>query len=227
MSDETLKENTHADLEHEINFIKYGSKMLTFVIYTRLCQLDRHFESITTKYKYIALTWLLATYAGIGYLLSGKLPNLLFDDLVVVAIICFIGIVGITLIWHLDINVYQRFWFALFAEEVIIEEKNPFLLQTKRAMLLIDKSKEKLFSQGLLYLIADILLIITAGVAIFSLSKNKLLHIKIIILACVGSFLFLLAFYMIRNMIRLQKNLHELIEFRRKKKRYHLKQIKG
>ncbi|HSW85912.1 MAG TPA: hypothetical protein VLG49_00270 [Rhabdochlamydiaceae bacterium] len=210
----------HHEKEH-FNFIldsdtKHSShKAFIQAIYFKLNQFERHFELITTKYKNIALTWLLATYAAVGFLLSNEAKGLI-DHLSAVSIICFIGLVGVSLIWHLDMNVYHRFWSALFIEEVIMEEKYPHLLQSKTITLLIDKSREKFFTRGAFYFIADILLVITMAAAVFPLIQHSSLY------SIIGTeigflvFLILLLFFMIKYSNKLQKSFSQLLEIRRK-----------
>ena len=202
--------------DYEIDFIQYSNKTFLYGIYIKLSYFENHFDNIATRYRNIALTWLLATYAGIGFLLSTETETLIIDHLLAVLLICFIGMLGITLIWHLDVNVYHRFWTALFAEEVIMEEQYAFLPQIQRTTLLIDKDRDKLFSQGWLYITAILLLAITVGVALCTVSGDLSRTARI------GWLLFLvvLSASLLTLMIRCgklaQKTLEQLLERRRK-----------
>lgn len=202
--------------DYEIDLIQYSTKTFLYGIYTKLTHFERHFDIITTRYRNIALTWLLATYAGIGFLLSTETQTLIIDHLLAVIFICFIGMLGVALIWHLDMNVYHRFWTALFVEEVIMEEQHPFLQSTKRMTLLIDKEREKLFSQGWLHLTAILLLAITAGVALCTV-KNEISEMARLswLLALFGFAACMLTF-MIKCGKNSQKALMRLLELRRK-----------
>lgn len=192
--------------DYTVNITEYTNKTLQYGLYNKLSQFERHFESITTKYKNIALTWLLATYGAIGFLLSGEVASLPINHFLAVGIVSFIGTIGVALIWHLDMNVYHRFWAALFIEEVVIEEKNSFLLQSKKIAHLIDESRERVFSQGLLYQIANTLLIITIFVSLASLFRGS----NHIIIFCLFLFSALIIFNW-KLMDRPSKEIHQVI----------------
>lgn len=163
----------------------------------------------------MALTWLLAIYAAIGFLFSNETETLIFDHLAAVSSICFIGIIGITLIWHLDMNVYHRFWSALFIEEVLMEEKNPFLLRSKKISLLIDDSRERFLSQGFLYITANILLALTMSVSLMNIFKDNSFVLFYVMCFLLFIFVSVITFLFLYIGKRFQKNISVLLEQRR------------
>jgi hypothetical protein len=173
------------------SWAEHTNRTLIYNMYQKLSQFEHHFDLITTKYKYMALTWLLATFAGIGFLLSRDIQNLPFSPLKGVIVICLIGMAGITLIWHLDINIYTKFWAVVFIEEVRMERKFKFLLRSRNIELLIDEDRERIVAQGFLYMIANIVLLLTIGVvfAYFVLNQSMLYFVVLGILFVIISFI--------------------------------------
>lgn len=215
MFNEPFQEPTQSSFNYEIDVPGYSHKTFIFSVYTRLNQFERHFELISAKYKNMALTWLLAIYAAIGFLFSNETETLIFDHLAAVSSICFIGIIGITLIWHLDMNVYHRFWSALFIEEVLMEEKNPFLLRSKKISLLIDDSRERFLSQGFLYITANILLALTMSVSLMNIFKDNSFVLFYVMCFLLFIFVSVITFLFLYIGKRFQKNISVLLEQRR------------
>lgn len=210
-------------MNKDVDLITYSQKSFILGLYTRLSQFERHFDLITTKYKYIAFTWLLATYAGIGFILSNETQMLIFSHLIGVAVICAVGIIGNTLIWHLDINIYHRFWTSLFVEEMIMEESHSFLLQSKKVTFLIDEDREHFFSQGLLYCISNSLLIITLGVSLVTLCQECSGIILFSIGSSCGLLLLAMNYLMFKWTQNMQKNLSQLYRKRRREQKHRVK----
>ena len=204
-------------MDYNIDIVPYSKKSLIYGLYTKLNEFERHFETISTNYKYIALTWLLATYAGIGFLLSNETQGLVFNHFIAVSLICILGAVGISLIWHLDMNVYHRFWAALFVEEVLMEEANPYLLQSRKITLLIDESRERVFSQGLLYLIANTLLLITTCLSCVFLFKDTAFLVVFGICFFFSIVILIMWCFMLNRSRQIQRILSELLRDKRER----------
>ena len=193
------------DVEEAREVYSYNDKSdrkIIYNMYLKLSQFEHHFDTITTKYKYLALTWLLAAYAGIGFLLSRDIQGLPFSPLIAVIIACIIGICGITLLWHLDVNIYTKFWAVVFIEAVRMERKFKFLLQSRNIEFLIDEDRERIVSQSLLYMIANILLLLTIGVVLiyFFMDKNLFFFLGL------GVLFTFLAFFICGMMYKVAKN---------------------
>ena len=183
---EETEQKKSAETDYVLDFIGYSQKTLNYGLYTKLNEFESHLETISTKYKQIALTWLLATFAGIGFLLSVQTAQLPVNHLVAVSLIAMIGLLGVTLLWHLDVNIYNLFWTAVFIEEIRMEKKLDFVCQTRSLMLLIDEDREKIFHHGLFYIIANSLLVCTIAAAMFYLFRNlDLIYIVFVAIAFV------------------------------------------
>jgi hypothetical protein len=89
---------------------------------------ERAFNTLEATYTALASTWLLATFAGVGFMLSAK-PTLPVPTEVVVLSLGLAGAVGITLVWVIDVLVYHRLldaaWWTGLAIEIDHEEIPP------------------------------------------------------------------------------------------------------
>ena len=98
---------------------------------------ERHFNQLQGVYRGIASTWLLATLAGVGYLL--------FDEHAqgnrsgIAAGVCLAGVLGICLIWLLDLNVYHRLLVAVFREGRKLERQFPWLPRFRTNMYAVGR----------------------------------------------------------------------------------------
>jgi hypothetical protein len=208
---EPFNDENQIGYEQNAFIIGSGAKTIIYGLHGLLSDFERHLENISTRYKYMALTWLLASYAGIGSLLSTKMGGIIFNHFLGICIISFIGFIGVTLLWHLDMNVYHRFWSAVLAEEVIMEKKYPFLLQSRRKAFHIDEGRERVFSQGLLYIIANTLLLITMAVSLSFFFNREHIYITIISI----SFILIISLiwkFMINVSNKIEFSLYEIIE---------------
>lgn len=81
---------------------------------------ERHFNQLQSAYRGLASTWLLATFAGVGYLFSkdSRFP----DPYLMGASVFLAGGVGIRLIWMLDLGVYHQLLIAVFQEGYRLEK---------------------------------------------------------------------------------------------------------
>jgi Na+/melibiose symporter-like transporter len=86
---------------------------------------ERHFNQLQSIYRGVASTWLLATFAAVGYLLFVKEGQPSHPG--VAAVVCFAGAFGIALIWILDLHVYHRLLVAVFEEGRKLEGRFAFL----------------------------------------------------------------------------------------------------
>src|SRR5262249_21477532 len=95
---------------------------------------ERHFNQLQSVYRGIASTWLLATFAGVGYILYGHETPAPGPDVIVPGLICLSGAVGIALIWLLDMHVYHRLLVSIFDEGRKLEQSYPWLPRFRTRM---------------------------------------------------------------------------------------------
>ena len=108
------------------------SEDLVWEIYKNLTEQCEHFNGIESTYRTLASTWLLAAFAGIGFVLkdidSEHRPFF-------IAAIAGAAAVGIFLLWLLDLMVYHRLLGAAFAEQLALESRHAWLPQVAHGMM--------------------------------------------------------------------------------------------
>lgn len=95
-------------------------------IYTEIGTIERHFNDLQSKYRVMASTWLLAAFAGIGFVFSRTLNTTIPEELIAAGIAT-ASAIGISLIWILDLLVYHRLLAAAFAEGYELEQQHSWL----------------------------------------------------------------------------------------------------
>ena len=81
---------------------------------------EHHFNDLCFKIRGLASTWLLATFAGVGFLLTNETPHA--PNLVLV--LCWAGTLGIFVLWLLDLQIYQKMLNAWFDSRLDIEHRH-------------------------------------------------------------------------------------------------------
>lgn len=104
-------------------------------VYTEMGIEERHFNSLQSTYRTLASTWLLASFAAIGFVLSEKFIGCPFDKLLVVVAIGLMANIGIILIWNLDLNVYHPLLASAYRQGLNLEKTYPWLPQMRVNMM--------------------------------------------------------------------------------------------
>ncbi len=86
----------------------------------QISQHEMHFNDLQTQYRKLASTWLLAAFAACGYVLKSA-RELPFDEWYFVFGICMAASAGLSILWMMDLKVYQRLLGAFFAQGVYLE----------------------------------------------------------------------------------------------------------
>jgi len=100
---------------------------LAYVIFSELVNYENHYNIIQNKYKGLATTWFVATFIGIGYVLSGYETGISASIYLTTMFLCFISALGIFFLWFLDAGVYYKMIESIFSEIIHIEEKFPIV----------------------------------------------------------------------------------------------------
>ncbi len=131
-------------------------------IYSNLVTYEQHFNEIQSRYRSLASTWLLATFAGIGFILSEKLNMTIPIDLII-SLIAVAGGIGIYLLWNLDHMVYHRLLESAFVECFKLENKYNILPKVAHNMRTMQEDGIGVPSRILLfYLVPQFVLYLTA-----------------------------------------------------------------
>ncbi len=83
---------------------------------------ERHFNSLETEYRKLASIWLLAAFAGMGFILK-KNPQLAVPREIALVAIGLAASIGIFLLWIVDLLVYHQLLDACFMQAKEIERK--------------------------------------------------------------------------------------------------------
>lgn len=116
------------------------NKLLLFGIYSKLLSDGRLYGTKQTRYRIMASTWLFATLAACGILLSSE-ELLPIDHLLAVVIVCSLGSLATYAVWYEDTITLETLLDISVIEALKIESKNPFIPQLHHRFL-------HLFSRG-------------------------------------------------------------------------------
>jgi hypothetical protein len=121
-------------------------------LYNQLKLHKTYCSSMQSKYRALTSTWLLAAFLGIGYVLSRDHQVVLpFNIFLAVIVLSFLGSFGITLLWFLDVVLYQRLWLACVVELARLEHKHRWLPRINLNILEMRRSKRFRFFQSYFY----------------------------------------------------------------------------
>jgi hypothetical protein len=210
---EIQNEENFKKIHHNRGGTPINQDALTCQMHKILCDFEEHLEHITTKYKTMAFTCFLAVCLASGFVLSIEAVALPFNHFVAVTVLSCIGFTGITLLWHLDVNVYQRFLAAVFIEETILEKKFSFLPQSGSISFLTGNYKKRFFSQNLSYLVYNFVFLISISYFSFKvIIFNNVFLFFFLALPSIG--FFLVVFFAIKSSKRFQKKIVKIINKR-------------
>ena len=175
---------------------------------------ERHFNDIQARHRNMASVWLLATFGGIGFIISEKISINIEQELLIAGIAA-AGCIGMALLWVVDLLVYHRLLDSCFIEGLILEKKYPWLPRFRTNMMKTQEGQGVLFRVVGFYLAPIVLLILVAGssLALWLGSKHWLLSLTCFILTIVVG---IFSGYLIRtkteNTVAIEKRLKELTE---------------
>jgi hypothetical protein len=121
-------------------------------MYVEIGLMERHHSTMQFQVRALASTWLLAAFAGLGFILTNKL-NITLPVEWVVMIIGFFAFTGLLLLWVLDLLILQRLLDAAYIEGLELEKRHRWLpgVRTKARVLLKGKGLPRI---TLFYIVA-------------------------------------------------------------------------
>ncbi len=152
-----------------------------YKLYSELTTHKDHFSLMQNKYRRLSSTWLLAAFVGIGYLLTRYEVALPINPYLAIIILSLCTISGVTLLWHLDIVLYQKLWLAVVVEMASIEKKYKWLPRVNLNILITREEKKLRFFQSFFYLGANFIFLFIVGLAALFYFKTSILSISIIV----------------------------------------------
>ena len=94
---------------------------------------ERHFNTLQSVYRGVASSWLLATFAAVGFLMFDKDGHVVHSWLA--PAVCILGALGVSLLWMLDLHIYHRLLVSAFEQGRALELKFAWLPQIRNTML--------------------------------------------------------------------------------------------
>jgi hypothetical protein len=107
--------------------------MLAWDILKELGNSERHFNNLEAEYRKLASIWLLAGFAGMGFILKES-PQMAVPREIALFAIGLATSIGIFLLWIVDLLVYHQLLDACFTQAKAIERANPELPQVRWSM---------------------------------------------------------------------------------------------
>jgi ABC-type uncharacterized transport system fused permease/ATPase subunit len=102
-------------------------------VYKELGTYERHFNQMQSVCRSLASTWLLATFAGIGYIFEKFTANYGSTGVsVAAALVALAGGTGISLLWIIDVVVYHRLLVAVAEQAKRLEAEHRNILPQLR-----------------------------------------------------------------------------------------------
>ena len=174
--DDLIEDVEQKDAGEEVLSMHQSKKTLMFALHVHLNQFELHLDGITNKYKTLSLFWLLATYVAIGFLFSVESKNLQIDPLITVSATCLFGIIGVSCLWYIDIHTLHKFLGVLPTEGIKMERKYKFLLRMGDVSLSLKSVRSRIRGHENCYIFANLLLLISGGIAPLSFYQNQTLY---------------------------------------------------
>jgi hypothetical protein len=165
-------------------------------IVEQISEKENHFNNLQTGYRKLASTWLLAAFGACGYMLKSGSDISSFDKWYFVFGICIAASLGLSVLWMMDLKVYQKLLGAFFFQGVLLELEYyqwlpPFRINTVRSQKTGEiRSKVQYF-----YFFSIVILQLLAIISIWNFNINlvsKIIYTVIISSAVLSAQIILL-----------------------------------
>ena len=110
-------------------------KKLVWEAYKSLSDGQNHFNDLENKYRTLAATWMLAYFAGIGFMLTLDPSRSVASREYIIIALSVLHSFGIWMLWNIDIRVYHRLLDSLFVEALQMERVHEWLPQVRTKMV--------------------------------------------------------------------------------------------
>jgi hypothetical protein len=168
--------------------------LLTYGAYVRVAASLQHSNRIQMTYKGLTITWLLATFIGIGYTLSSIEVSLPFNHFLIVTALCVASAFVIGLIWYLDLFVQEKKIASAVHSGLSLENLHPWLPRAYHNVVHMHYLFSYVAMKSVFYVGSLSILIFTicASISAFLYNRNfSFWWIILIVMICLISFLLL------------------------------------
>lgn len=190
--------NPNSKSDDSIEYIDDEKFERVWKVFTEFGITERHFNELESRYRNLASTWLLAVFAGFGFIITKEPIGVPFDRLLAITGIGIVGSIGIMLIWNLDLMVYHKLLTAVFEEGLDLEDNYPWLPQVRHNMMELHKGEGVEPRVVWFYLAGNSILLTISGGA-FAFWLYKFSAIAVILEITMYS---LIIFYLTRMMLK-------------------------
>lgn len=102
--------------------------LLVYGAYAKVAYSLQRSNSAQLTYKNLAITWVIATYIGVGYSPSSNEITLPFSPLLAIPGICFASLLVLASIWYRDLIVEEKKIAVAVHQGIVLEKNYPDLL---------------------------------------------------------------------------------------------------
>lgn len=106
---------------------------LAATLLAEISRSEQHFNTLEADYRKLASTWLLASFAAMGFVATSR--DLPLPAGITIFVIALGTSLGVQLLGIIDLLAYRRLLLAYFLEGLRLENKNPELPQVRSNML--------------------------------------------------------------------------------------------
>ena len=186
-----------ADTDFIIDPTDETMRSINYGLYTQLNALKNFYFRIQNGYRMTAVTWLIAAFIGMGFLFSQDGKNMPLHPMVILFFILLATMSGITLLWFLDIFIYQTYFYSVVLEEAKLEKKDEWLPNLSLNIGLLQLGPKTIVLQSYFYIGCHFILLFIMCLMTISLVKFELLYSILIVLGfiCLG---WLVAYIMLK-----------------------------
>ena len=124
---------------------------------------EEHFNKLQTDYRKLASTWLLASLGASGYVLKSSL-EIQIDHWYIVFSICMAASAGISILWMMDLKVYQKLLDCFFKEGFFLEIQNYQWLPPFRINIIRSQKSGEIPSKVQYYYFSSITILLLLGI---------------------------------------------------------------
>jgi hypothetical protein len=147
-----FEEQESADTDFIIDPTDEAKRSINYGLYSQLNALKNFYFRIQNSYKMRAITWLTAAFIGMGFLFSQDGENMPLHPMVILLFILLATMGGITLLWFLDIFIYQTHFFSIILEEAKLEKKDKWLPNINLNIGLLQTNPKTRITQSYFYI---------------------------------------------------------------------------
>lgn len=187
---------------------EHKKRLLIYGVYSKLLSAGRHHGAIQTNFRIIGSTWLLACFAGAGFLLT--IDNILpFSHLLGVAGVCLVGIFGLYLIWYEDTYVQELLLDINVVEAIRLEKKYKWIPKVHLCFLHLYSKGSTPLTKIFFFIGCKTILIIIMAIVLGFYFYN----ISVYLMYLTVIFLLFLNYFSSRFMIKKAGEINNFMEF--------------